>query len=71
MGVWIASVTVNEAHTGRFLVDTGSSVTVLSPALAATAGIVGGRDGGSPVELQTLGGKTAGSVGDRDLAAGG
>ena len=43
MGVWIASVTVNEAHTGRFLVDTGSSVTVLSPALAATAGIVGGR----------------------------
>ncbi len=75
MGVWIASVTVNEAHTGRFLVDTGSSVTVLSPALAATAGIVGGRDGGSPVELQTLGGKTAGPsatvaslrVGDQEL----
>jgi len=60
LGVWIAAVTVNDARTGRFLVDTGSSVTVLSPALAAGVGITGGSDGGSPVELQTLGGKTAG-----------
>jgi Aspartyl protease len=75
MGVWIASVTVNETHTGRFLVDTGSSVTVLSPTLAALAGIIGGRDGGSLVELQTLGGKTGGPsatatslrVGDQEL----
>src|SRR5215510_14624875 len=60
LGVWIAAVTVNDTHTGRFLVDTGSSVTVLSPGLAAMVGIIGGRDGGTPVELQTLGGKTAG-----------
>ena len=61
LGVWIAHVTVNETRTGRFLVDTGSSVTVLSPALAAELGIVAGP-GGSPVELYTLGGRTAGQA---------
>jgi aspartyl protease family protein len=59
LGVWIAPVVLNEAHTGRFLVDTGSSVTVVSPALAAALGIAGGV-GAVPVELQTLGGRTAG-----------
>ena len=60
LGVWIARVMLNDSRTGRFLVDTGSSVTVLSPALAADLGIAGGPDG-SPVELQTLGGRTAGA----------
>ncbi|TMQ17252.1 MAG: hypothetical protein E6K82_21545 [Candidatus Rokuibacteriota bacterium] len=60
LGVWIARVILNDSRTGRFLVDTGSSVTVLSPALAADLGIAGGPDG-SPVELQTLGGRTAGA----------
>ena len=60
LGVWIARVILNDSRTGRFLVDTGSSVTVLSPALAADLGIAGGADG-SPVELQTLGGRTAGA----------
>src|SRR5207245_9736453 len=61
-------------RTGRCLVDTGSSVTVISPTLAADLGINGGLDG-TPVELQTLGGRTAGSpaivgslrVGDLEL----
>jgi len=60
LGVWIARVVLNGSHTGRFLVDTGSSVTVLSPTLAADLGIARGPDG-TPVELQTLGGRTAGA----------
>jgi aspartyl protease family protein len=60
LGVWIARVVLNDSRTGRFLVDTGSSVTVLSPTLAADLGIAGGPDG-TPVELQTLGGRTAGA----------
>ena len=59
LGVWITRVVLNDSRTGRFLVDTGSSVTVLSPTLAADLGIAGGPDG-TPVELQTLGGRTAG-----------
>jgi clan AA aspartic protease (TIGR02281 family) len=60
LGVWIARVVLNDSRTGRFLVDTGSSVTVISPTLAAEIGIAGGPDG-TPVELQTLGGRTAGA----------
>src|SRR5882672_9284372 len=60
LGVWIARVVLNDTRTGRFLVDTGSSVTVISPALAAEMGINGGVDG-TPVELLTLGGRTAGA----------
>ena len=60
LGVWITRVVLNGSRTGRFLVDTGSSVTVLSPALAADLGIAGGGNG-TPVELQTLGGRTAGA----------
>jgi aspartyl protease family protein len=61
LGVWIAQVTVNDGRPGRFLVDTGSSVTVLSPAFAADLGIVAGG-GLAPVELHTLGGRTAGAA---------
>src|SRR5207245_10944605 len=35
-GVWVAAVVINGAHEARFLVDTGSSVTLVSPALAKT-----------------------------------
>jgi aspartyl protease family protein len=59
LGVWITPVMLDGAHTGRFLVDTGSSVTVVSPELAARVGIREGAGPGS-VELQTLGGRTAG-----------
>ena len=59
LGVWITPVLVNGTHTGRFLVDTGSSVTVLSPGFARTLGLVPTATAES-VELQTLGGRTAG-----------
>jgi len=59
LGVWVAPVVLNGTHAARFLVDTGSSVTVLSPRLAAGLGLAG-RPGGPLVELQTIGGRTAG-----------
>jgi clan AA aspartic protease (TIGR02281 family) len=58
-GVWIAVVTINGTHEGRFLVDTGSSVTIVSPA-AATVLALPLRSEGDAIELQTLAGKTAG-----------
>ena len=58
-GVWVAVVTVNGAHEGRFLVDTGSSVTIVSPSAARALALPGGDDSAT-VELQTLAGKTAG-----------
>jgi aspartyl protease family protein len=74
LGVWIAQVVVNGSRTARFLVDTGSSVTVVSPRLAADVGIAGGA-GRTMVELRTLGGRTTGAsatlaslrVGDLEL----
>ena len=73
-GVWITQVVVNDARTARFLVDTGSSVTVVSPRLAADVGVAAGAGGGT-VELDTLGGRTGGAsailtslrVGDLEL----
>lgn len=59
-GVWTTPVIVNGRHRGRFLVDTGSSVVVLSPAFAATIGLHASRSADA-VELQTLGGRTSGS----------
>ena len=59
LGVWIVQVVLNEVRNARFLMDTGSSVTVLSPQVAAHLGVMG--DGsGTPVELHTLGGRTVG-----------
>jgi clan AA aspartic protease (TIGR02281 family) len=58
-GVWVVPVVVNGRHRGRFLVDTGSSVVVLSPEFAA---IVGARPRANDIlELETLGGRTRGS----------
>jgi clan AA aspartic protease (TIGR02281 family) len=61
LGVWIATVLVNGSHRGRFLVDTGSSVIVLAPAFARTAGVR--SSGTGTVELQTLSGRTRGPSG--------
>lgn len=59
LGVWMTRVVLNGARAARFLVDTGSSVTVVSPRLATDLGLpVGG--GGPSVELHTLGGRIAG-----------
>jgi predicted aspartyl protease len=59
-GVWVVGVVLNGLHQARFLVDSGSSVTLVSPALAAALGIREAR-GRHGVELQTLAGRTAGS----------
>ena len=58
-GVWVAIVTINGTHEGRFLVDTGSSVTIVSPGAARMLGLPIVQDDDA-VELQTLAGKTAG-----------
>jgi predicted aspartyl protease len=57
-GVWVATVLLNGVHPARFLVDSGSSVTLVSPALAAALALQGARPS---IELQTLGGRTAGA----------
>jgi aspartyl protease family protein len=60
-GVWIAHVSVNGTRPARFLVDTGASVTLVSPALAKTLGLA--IDGATPAtELQTVAGNTAGAA---------
>jgi clan AA aspartic protease (TIGR02281 family) len=58
LGVWIVGAVIN-GHRGRFLLDTGSSVIVVGPTLAAAADLkpVVGREA---IELQTLGGRTRG-----------
>jgi clan AA aspartic protease (TIGR02281 family) len=58
-GVWIAHVTINGSHTARFLVDTGASVTLVSPRLAATVGLAQ-HPGAPPTPLQTVTGQTNG-----------
>ena len=57
VGVWIVPIVINGVHQGRVLLDTGSSVVVVSPAFAASIPLADSRDA---VELQTLGGRTRG-----------
>jgi aspartyl protease family protein len=58
-GVWVVPVLVNGTHRGRFLLDTGASVVVLSPAFASAVGAVAReRD---TLELDTLAGRTRGA----------
>src|ERR671924_1530164 len=58
LGVWIVPAVVN-GQRGRFLLDTGSSVIVIGPTLAAASGVkpAAGREA---IELHTLGGRTRG-----------
>jgi aspartyl protease family protein len=60
-GVWVASVILNGNRNGRFLVDTGSSVTVVAPAMAESIGLRT-DNAQATVELQTLAGLTVGPV---------
>jgi len=53
-GVWVVPVLVN-GQRGRFLLDSGSSVIVVSPAFAARTASRPRRDS---LELETLGGRT-------------
>jgi clan AA aspartic protease (TIGR02281 family) len=58
LGVWIVPAVIN-GQRGRFLLDTGSSVIVVGPTLAAAAGLKAAV-GREAIELQTLGGRTRG-----------
>ena len=60
-GGWVVKVVVNNSAQARFLVDTGASVTAISPELADHLGIAPSRP---PLVLkfQTLGGETKASV---------
>jgi aspartyl protease family protein len=60
-GVRVASVVLNGRRPARFLVDTGSSVTLVSPALAAALELREATAGGK-IELQTLAGRAVGPV---------
>jgi clan AA aspartic protease (TIGR02281 family) len=77
-GGWVAEAVINGTVRGRFLVDTGASVCVVTPAVAKALDLEG--DGGETVQLQTIAGATRGrattlasvAVGDaetRDVAA--
>jgi len=60
-GGWITEVVLNDTRKSRFLVDTGASLTVLTPELADELGIKPSRRG-RVVRLQTLSGETQGPV---------
>ncbi len=60
-GVWFADVTINEARTARFMIDTGASLCVISPELAESLGIRPDPDA-RVVELQTANGRTSGHL---------
>jgi len=60
-GVWVADVLVNGRYAARFLVDTGASICVISPRLAAQAGLRPDPDA-DPLRLMTLSGTTTGQL---------
>jgi predicted aspartyl protease len=57
-GVWIVPVLLNDSRPARFLLDTGSSVTLVSPLVGAE--VLGRLSSGETVELQALSGRTTG-----------
>jgi len=61
-GVWITQVVLNGGAPARFLVDTGASVTLVSPALAKRVGIEA-MAGAAGTALQTVAGQTSGATG--------
>jgi clan AA aspartic protease (TIGR02281 family) len=60
-GVWFADVTINEARTARFMIDTGASLCAISPELAESLGIRPEPDA-RVIELQTANGPTSGRL---------
>lgn len=60
-GIWLAETVINDRHSARFVVDTGATLCVLSPALAEALGIEPEPD--APViELQTVNGRASGRL---------
>jgi aspartyl protease family protein len=60
-GGWLAEVVLNDTRAARFLVDTGASVSVVSPEIARELGIGAGGDAAA-VELRTISGRTSGTL---------
>ncbi len=60
-GGWLADVVVNDRRTARFLVDTGASICVVGLDLARELGIEP-RPGARTIQLETLSGRTSGSL---------
>ncbi len=60
-GVWLTEVVINATRTAWFLVDTGASICVISPELAAAASIEPDRNA-RVLRLQTLSGITSGPI---------
>ena len=60
-GVWVVKVVVNNSAHARFLVDTGASITAISPELADNLGIAPSKPP-LVIKLQTLGGETKAAV---------
>ena len=60
-GVWFAHVTLNEARTARFMVDTGAALCAISPELAESLGVRPELDA-RVIELQTANGRTSGPL---------
>jgi aspartyl protease family protein len=58
-GNWIAEVRLNDSRTARFVVDTGASLCVVSPEVAADIGVRPGPRA-EMVPMQVVGGVTAG-----------
>jgi len=60
-GGWLTEVVINGAWTGPLLLDTGASVTLVSPTVARAAGVSIGPD--TPmVEVQGIAGRTRGHI---------
>jgi len=60
-GGWLTEVMINGAWTGPLLLDTGASVTLISPAVARAAGLTIGPD--TPVaDVQGIAGRARGAV---------
>jgi clan AA aspartic protease (TIGR02281 family) len=60
-GVWLAEVVINDGRSAGFVVDTGATLCVLSPALAEAVGIRPERDART-IELQTLNRRASGRL---------
>lgn len=58
-GNWLAEVRLNDTRAARFVVDTGASLCVVSPEVAADLGVRSGP-GAEMVPMQVVGGVTAG-----------
>jgi clan AA aspartic protease (TIGR02281 family) len=59
LGVWVVEASLNGGAPARFLVDTGSSVVIVAPRVAAAVGITAAPHA-PRIELHTVAGRSAG-----------